>query len=179
MYYNTTDNWLYFRNEADTIWIRLLYVDQSSSRVALLDDAQVVNTSGTQTGLIGDQATATWEAGTGTTESLVSPAKVKAAILALGDVDVGAGTAALAVGSIGTYALLKYNSGSPPVLEAGDTTFGSNLRYAGAISNNSAAQSGPRAGALGTPSGTWRVMGRLAMSLDFKTENATLYLRIA
>ena len=42
-----------------------------------------MNTSGTQTGLLGDQSTATWEAGTGTTESLVSPAKVKAAIEAL------------------------------------------------------------------------------------------------
>jgi hypothetical protein len=45
-----------------------------------LDDTQVVDTSGVQTGLLGDQSTATWEAGTGTTESLVSPAKVKSAV---------------------------------------------------------------------------------------------------
>ena len=57
----------------------------------LLDDTQVVNSSGTQTGLIGDQATATWEAGTATTESLVSPAKVKAAVEALVPGGIGVG----------------------------------------------------------------------------------------
>jgi len=43
----------------------------------------VVSSGGSQTGLIGDQSTATWQSGTGTTESLVSPAKVKAAINSL------------------------------------------------------------------------------------------------
>jgi hypothetical protein len=64
-------------------WINVAYVDQSLNAFRVLDDTQVVNTSGTQTGLLGDQATATWEAGTSTTESLVSPAKVKAQIDAL------------------------------------------------------------------------------------------------
>jgi hypothetical protein len=78
---DTDANILKMRSEADgSVWINVAYVDQSANAWRVLDDTQVVNTSGTQTGLIGDQSTATWEAGTGTTESLVSPAKVKAAI---------------------------------------------------------------------------------------------------
>ena len=71
------------RSEADDAWINIGYLDQTANAFRILDDTQVTNTSGTQTGLLGDQATSAWEAGTSTTESLVSPAKVKAAIDAL------------------------------------------------------------------------------------------------
>jgi hypothetical protein len=67
------------RSEADDAWINVGYLDQSANAFRILDDTQVVNTSGTQTGLLGDQTTATWKTGTSTTESLVSPAKIKAA----------------------------------------------------------------------------------------------------
>lgn len=83
LWYDTTNNTLKMRAEANDQWISVAYVDQSADAFRILDDTQVVNTSGTQTGLLGDQATATWEAGIGTTESLVSPANVKAAIDAL------------------------------------------------------------------------------------------------
>jgi hypothetical protein len=83
LWYDTGTNILKMRNEANSDWINVAYLDQGSSAFRILDDTQVMNTSGTQTGLLGDQATATWEAGSGTTESLVSPAKVKAAIEAL------------------------------------------------------------------------------------------------
>jgi hypothetical protein len=83
LWYDTANNILKMRTEADDAWINVAYVDQSDNAWRVLDDTQVVNTSGAQTGLLGDQSTATWEAGTGTTESLVSPAKVKAAIEAL------------------------------------------------------------------------------------------------
>lgn len=84
LWYDTNSNILKMRAEANDAWISIGYFDQSTDAFRILDDTQVVNTSGTQTGIIGDQATATWETGTGTTDSLVSPAKVKAAILALG-----------------------------------------------------------------------------------------------
>ena len=83
LWYETDTNILKMRNEANSDWISVAYLDQGSNAFRILDDTQVTNTGGTQTGLLGDQATATWEAGTGTTESLVSPAKVKAAIEAL------------------------------------------------------------------------------------------------
>jgi len=62
-------------------WISIGYFDQSADSFKILDDTVVTTADGgTDAGLLGDQTTETWEAGTGTTESLVSPAKVKAAI---------------------------------------------------------------------------------------------------
>lgn len=83
LWYDKATSILKMRTTADDAWISVAYVDQSGNAYRILDDTQVVNTSGTQVGLIGDQSTATWETGVGTTESLVSPAKVKAAIEAL------------------------------------------------------------------------------------------------
>jgi hypothetical protein len=80
LWYDTGNSILKMRNEADDAWISLAYLDQVNDLFKVLDDTQVVNSSGTQTGLLGDQATSAWTTGTGTTESLVSPAKVKAAI---------------------------------------------------------------------------------------------------
>ena len=82
LWYDTSSNTLKMRTEADDQWISIGYLDQNSDAFRIFDNTQVVNSSGTQTGLLGDQATSTWQTGTGTTESLVSPAKVKAAILA-------------------------------------------------------------------------------------------------
>jgi len=83
LWYDTGNNLLKMRTEADDAWINIAYLDQSANAFRLLDDTQVTDTSGTQTGLLGDQATSAWETGTATTESLVSPTKVKAAIEAL------------------------------------------------------------------------------------------------
>lgn len=83
LWYETDTNLLKMRNEADDGWIKIGYLNQSTDTFSLMDDTPVVNNSGVQQGVVGDQATSTWETGTGTTESLVSPAKVKAAIDAL------------------------------------------------------------------------------------------------
>lgn len=91
LWYDTTNSILKQRNEANSAWCNLLYIDQTSNVGRILDDTQVVNTSGTQTGLLGNQSTATWQAGTGTTQSLVSPANVKSAIDALGNPHFGEG----------------------------------------------------------------------------------------
>ena len=92
LWYDTANNTLKMRSEADDVWISVGYLNQSTDEFSLFDDTKVVNSSGTQTGLIGDQATSAWEAGTSTTESLVSPSKIKAAIDANG-LTVGSGTA--------------------------------------------------------------------------------------
>ena len=77
-WYDTDDFILYIRANGNDAWIPVAYLDQIGDNFRILDNTQVVNTSGTQTGLLGDQATGTWETGTGTVESLVSPAKVAA-----------------------------------------------------------------------------------------------------
>jgi hypothetical protein len=82
-WYDTTTNILKQRNAANSAWINVAYFDQAGGAFRILDDTQVVNTSGVQTGLLGGQATADWEAGTSTLESLASPANVAAAIAAL------------------------------------------------------------------------------------------------
>ena len=91
LWYDTANNTLKMRSEADNVWINLGYLNQSTDDFSLFDDTKVVNTSGTQTGLIGDQAASAWEAGTSTTESLVSPAKVAAAIDSLVSLPIGWG----------------------------------------------------------------------------------------
>ena len=106
LWYDTTNNILKMRNEADSAWINVLYLDQGGSQAQIFDDTKVVNTSGTQTGLIGDQSASVWQTGTGTTESLVSPAKVKAAIDA--NVTPGAPIMSVSTGTsipIGGYVL--------------------------------------------------------------------------
>ena len=115
LWYDTAANILKMRNEADDGWISVGYLDQGAGAFRILDDTQVTNTSGTQTGLLGDQSTATWEAGTGTTESLVSPAKIKAAIDAL----VPAPDAVVATVLLGT---ITTTSGTSQTLSGLDLT---------------------------------------------------------
>ena len=80
LWYDTLNNILKMRAEPNDVWINLAYIDQINDEFQILDDTQVVDTSGNQTGLIGDQENSAWETGTSTTESLVSPAKLAAAI---------------------------------------------------------------------------------------------------
>ncbi len=82
LWYDTSANILKMRAEADDAWINIGYLDQSADAFRILDNTQVVTTAGSQTGLLGGQSTGTWQTGTGTTESLVSPAQVKASVLA-------------------------------------------------------------------------------------------------
>ena len=100
-WYDTSANVLKMRSEANDAWISIGYLDQTANEFNLLDDTKLVDTSGTQTGLLGDQATSDWQAATSTVESLVSPAKVSAAVAAL----VPAASSSIGVGqSWSTYA---------------------------------------------------------------------------
>ena len=81
LWYDTATHILKLKAEVGSDWISIGYFDQSTDTFRIFDDTQLVDASGTATdGVLGDQTTGTWEAGTGTTESLVSPAKVLAAI---------------------------------------------------------------------------------------------------
>jgi hypothetical protein len=100
MWYDTTSNILKIRAEANDAWINIGYLDQSLDTFKILDDTIVATTAGATTGLLGDQSTATWTTGTGTTESLVSPAKVKAAVGAFATPSLTLGTFTAASGNI-------------------------------------------------------------------------------
>ena len=80
LWYDTTAHILKMRAEANDVWINIGYVDQTSDTFKILDNTIVSTTAGVTTGLIGYQALSAWQAGTGTVESLVSPANVKASV---------------------------------------------------------------------------------------------------
>jgi hypothetical protein len=190
-WYDTTANILKMRNTANSAWINVAYFDQGAGAFRILDDTQVVNTSGVQTGLIGDQATATWEAGTSTVESLVSPAKVAAAVAALGasTSSVLAATAGATAGAVGTYVFARRTTGT------GDVAFGSTLAgsalspvsASATVSSNSNAVTASFAPGSAL-SGTWRAMGAYDHSAAAGPDGsgntvalggATLWLRIS
>ena len=74
IWYDTTNNILKMRNEANDAWINIGTLNQTTNAF------EVAN--------LQTLSQATWEAGTSTTEAIVSPAKVKAAIDALVPVPV-------------------------------------------------------------------------------------------
>ena len=169
-WYDTSSNILKLRNEADSAWINIGYVDQSGSVFSIIDNTKVVTTGNSQTGLLGDQATSTWNTGTGTTESLVSPAKIKSAVLANAAAGYAQPTTA---GAVGTYAWL---GGGYSAMTTGASVAGSTLVYASVDSVNSYNYNTVSNGVTGgAPAGTWRCMGSTT-SLAFR---ATLFLRIS
>jgi len=172
MWYDTTSNILKIRAEANDAWINIGYLDQSLDTFKILDDTVVATTGGVTTGLIGDQTTATWQAGTGTTESLVSPAKIKAAVIA----NAPTYTQPTSVGAVGTYAFLVRNSNTASITE-GQSISGSSLVYGSVDAANPYIYETLVYGLSGTsPSGTWRAMGKTASGLPTK---GTVYLRIS
>ncbi len=160
LWYDTTANILKMRAEANDAWISIGYFDQSADAFRILDDTQLVDASGTPTdGVLGDQSTGTWEAGTGTTESLVSPAKVKAAIDEFAP--PAQSTDAYAIGTyahVGRYSSIVHNIGDTV---AGSTLFSWELYSSSNLSSGttSVATAGTAEGQANTSfTGTWRWM---------------------
>jgi len=173
MWYDTSANILKIRAEANDAWINIGYLDQSLDTFKILDDTIVATTGGATTGLIGDQSTATWQSGTGTTESLVSPAKVKASVIA----NAPTYSQPTSLGAVGTYALLvRPTSGS--TISEGTTYAGSGLRYTGfRIASGGFAEAFSAGAVGGTPSGTWRAMG--TSNNNSSIWSANIFLRIS
>jgi hypothetical protein len=175
LWYETDTNTLWMRNEANSTWINVAYVDQSANAWRVLDNTQVVNTSGTTIGYLGVHATSVWQSGVDTVDTLVSPAKVKAAIQALvpagySDAQARAAQAGHAVGGIGSYVL-----GAATVsLAAGATVAGSSVRPAGAYRDLDGNRFTTTVGSV--LSGTWRCMG---VNTATGNHRLTLYLRIS
>tara|TARA_R110002110_G_scaffold164032_5_gene364124 strand:+ start:91 stop:789 length:699 start_codon:yes stop_codon:yes gene_type:complete len=79
LFYNTTAHQVEIRNEAATAWLDGFYVDQTNG-FSILEDTNVVNSSGTVQATLTTQPLSNWIAGTNTDRTLVSPSEVKAAI---------------------------------------------------------------------------------------------------
>lgn len=92
LWYDTDTDLLKMRDKDGAAWITIGYLDQDADAFRIIDNTQVVNTSGTQTGLIGGQSTATWQAGTGNIESLISPSQLSNAIFSTFNINPGGST---------------------------------------------------------------------------------------
>jgi hypothetical protein len=162
LWYDTANNLLKMRNEADSAWITIGTLNQSTNKFEV-DNLPTL----TQ---------ATWQAGTNTTEAVVTPAKVKAAIDSLGEkvttTTVNTAIASSSTGGVGTYALL---GGTNIGLAPASLVSGSSVGYAGTgadagDSNDNLAR------VYSYPGGTWRCMGYLFGTGRVVT---SLFLRIA
>lgn len=114
-WYENDSNLLKIRNESDNAWVDVAYLDGSDWNI--IDDTLVVNIFGTQIGRLGDQATSTWQTGTGTEETLVSPAKVAASALeVVGDYALGVDQTWQDVGSSRAIGTIYQNSTGRPII---------------------------------------------------------------
>jgi len=156
-WYDPHTNLLQIRNETDTSWLNGFYIN-SVYGASIIDDTYVLKTNGQLAGILGDQTTATWETGTGTTESLVSPAKIKAAI------DTFASPQSTAAYAVGTYALAgDYGTGLHDVGDtvAGNTLFSWELYSSSDLRSGTTSASAPattEGQAQTSFTGTWRWM---------------------
>ena len=168
LWYDTAANILKMRNEANSVWISLGTLDQSLGTF-------------TASGVLALATQAQAEAGTDNT-TLMTPLRTSQAIPAR--------TAALAVGSVGTYALAYWIGVKSFV--AGTTYAGTSLYYAGlSIGDTITTGSrvvyddesddiaiGPGTDTRVALSGTWRAMGTTATAVG-SSHPATLFLRVA
>lgn len=130
-----------------------------------------LSTEGVASPLDTEVGTAAWvaayvTAAIGTIPTTVTDADLDTgAATAAGITWVGLRTAGLAVGAVGSYAMLTFNANT--TASAGSTHAGSGLSYSNASATTPA----------GTPSGTWRLMGRTVNTLS--TASTSLFLRIS
>ena len=81
-WYDTSNNILKSYKGSGT-WINVGRFNQTTNKFEILDYTKVVSATGYEVGTLGAQAESVWALGTGDTESLVSPSKVKSAIESL------------------------------------------------------------------------------------------------
>ena len=157
MWYDTAANILYMRNEDNDAWIALGTLDQTadtfSASVALASQAEA-------------------EAGTDNTK-VMTPLRVKESVVAntppppagYTDAQARAAQAGHSAGGVGSYAFLTFLVATTAAV--GGTYAGSAFEF-----SNAGGTTG-----VGTPSGTWRLMGR---SSAFNLQHSsTLFLRIS
>jgi hypothetical protein len=81
LWYDTATDILKIGNEAGDAFYPVGYMNNSAGSFDVVDGTKVSTTAGVVVGSLAVQSEATWVAGVGTTETLISPAKLKAAVL--------------------------------------------------------------------------------------------------
>jgi hypothetical protein len=80
LWYDTATDILKIGNEAGDAFYPVGYMDNSAGSFNIIDGMPVSTTAGVVVGSLSAQTQATWNSGVGTTETLISPAKLKAAV---------------------------------------------------------------------------------------------------
>jgi len=166
LWYDTANNTLKMRSEADDAWITLGTLDQS------------LNTF-TPAGLVGTSADAdftvdpTLLATRATIKTLVDTIPAPSAPTTT---EVLSATAGATAGAVGTYAFME-RTGNNSAINIGGTIGGSSIRYAGV--DRTSSQAMDISSSATVPSGTWQCMGFIAFLGDTSSERASLFLRIA
>ena len=165
LWYDTTNNILKMRSEADDAWISLGTLDQS------------LNTF-TPFGFVGTSADADF---TVDPTLLATRATIKTFVdeipapTAPTTAEVLSATAGATAGAVGTYAFME-DTGSNVGLNIGDTVAGSGIRYAGVAKTETSPMDISSSSTV--PSGTWRCMGYIPTVFIATAKYASLFLRI-
>ena len=166
-WYDTSNNLLKMRNEADDAWITIGTLDQSGNTFTpeglslKADIASPVFTGNPKAPTQTTSNNSTRVATTAFTRSAITTYSPTP--------DYHAGNAALGVGSVGTYAFLAVDTSNDEVTRLqGSTLAGSALLYANANRASSV-----------SPAGTWRLMGNINLASTSVSVNTSVWLRIS
>lgn len=189
-WYETDTNTLKLRNEANSAWIEIATLDQSSNNVLS------ITTQGLTLGATAITATATeinildaltrgsliYGNPSGVTSELVKGAA--STVLTSDGTDiswVAPSGGSTTLGAVGTYAWMSRASGQTTI-QQGASIAGSTLVYAGvgqySFNPANAAYTTGLVGQIGTPTGTWQAMGHCTSNFSTVTPS-TIFLRIS
>ena len=176
IWYDTANNQLKKRNEANSAWITLGTVDEAESKFTP-NSAITVSEIAAATLVTSSETIASNNNDTTIPTSAAVKAYADALSNAPSTAEVLSATAGANAGAVGTYAWLKSVNDSTS-RTIGATFSGSAYSYAGATvdSNNGVGYSLVTSG---TPSGTWRVMGFFSNAITSSRRGISLALRIA
>ena len=183
-WYDSTNNKLMLRNDANNAWIEIATIDETSGNVlsittqGLTIGATALTATGTEINqlaaitrgsiLYGNASGATARLAAGAASTVLTSDGTDISWAAAGS---GASTT---VGDVGTYAMLGEPLPDRPARSAGDDVAASStLYYASANANNQGSSFG------GSPSGTWRLMGAYDSSIFINDKPVSIWLRIS
>jgi len=109
-WYDTSNNILKQRSEADDAWINIAYFDQSNNLLKVIDGTYLANTSGTNIARLTTTSQSAWNTGTGTEATLISPSQLQSKIDAQGGQNKPSWLATDSVSTYSATGLSAYNT---------------------------------------------------------------------
>ena len=183
-WYETDTNTLKLRNEANSAWIEIATLDQSSNNVlsittqGLTLGATAITASGTEINLLNDltRGSIIYGNNSGVTSELVKG--VAGTVLTSDGTDISwaaaQGGASTTLGAVGTYAMLGEQQNDRAARSPGDDVAASGVLYYAGLTADA-----DYASFSSSPSGTWRLMGAYNSTAQRNDKPVTLWLRIS